>query len=266
MSLDFDNISMRTLAQLEAHETLDSTNDYAITQIKQGKLQRFPALVIAQNQTIGRGQRERSWWSSDKSLTFSWCYRPQQAHHAGFTPIKVAWCLLQAIEQTHPMLAEQIKIKWPNDLIIHQKKVAGILVERVSVENVSTVVIGIGLNVNQEADEFPQQVDNVPTSLKQALDSEAALDATTLLNSVMDELHQQFEVISENHSRIVGDVNSRILYLGSKIAIAQANKEIILGLCEGITADGGLLLRHLDDPTKLETVFSGTLRPCSETD
>lgn len=152
-----------------------STNNYALNLLREK--QPFEGTIVRTfRQTLGRGQRQKHWESADFSnLTFSIIYYPvflsvgRQFQLSKAIALGVA-DFVKSITQT-----ERVKIKWPNDIYIGDKKIAGILIENaVSGNKISSAVIGIGLNVNQTT--FSQEIPN-PVSLKMITGSDLDLES-----------------------------------------------------------------------------------------
>lgn len=123
---------------------LDSSNTQAKKIIEAGKPGNF--VVVAEEQTAGRGQRERAWYSPQGGLYFSLVLRPKaEIKDLAGWPYLVAKTLKKVIFEIYGI---KTKIKKPNDLIIGQKKVAGILIEsRVRQKKTAYLIIGIGVNL-----------------------------------------------------------------------------------------------------------------------
>jgi biotin-[acetyl-CoA-carboxylase] ligase BirA-like protein len=131
--------------------TLDSTrstNDEAVRLLLLGE--RVPFLVHAWNQTHGRGKADRTWQGGSGILTATWAYafsnertRPQDLSPIGLV---VALAVKDAVESVNPG-AGKVEVKWPNDVLLSQKKVAGILIEVRQTESENVCIIGVGVNV-----------------------------------------------------------------------------------------------------------------------
>ncbi|MFT6879397.1 MAG: BirA family biotin operon repressor/biotin-[acetyl-CoA-carboxylase] ligase [Arcticibacterium sp.] len=135
--------------------TCHSTNDWA-AQIIQKEEPLEGTIVITDNQTRGKGQRGNEWRvEAKKNLTFTLILKPT------FLPITQQFNLnlaisLAVIETLSPYLGEELKIKWPNDILYKDKKLGGILVESlISGKTMNYSLLGIGLNINQQQFEFP---------------------------------------------------------------------------------------------------------------
>lgn len=123
-------------------------------------------IVVADQQTSGRGRMSRSWYSpSGTGIWMSMIIRPNIPIHS--TPqltLLTAVAVVQAIEEETKLKPD---IKWPNDILINGKKVVGILTElQAEADQVHSVIIGTGINVNQKLEEFPEELQNIATSIQ----------------------------------------------------------------------------------------------------
>jgi BirA family transcriptional regulator, biotin operon repressor / biotin---[acetyl-CoA-carboxylase] ligase len=149
------------------------------------------AVVVAENQTGGKGRYGRFWFSDAGSLTFSILIRPQ------LELSQLPWlALFTAVSAARALQSMKINaaIKWPNDLELNGRKIGGILVENtVKSDGAVEAVIGIGLNVNQTGADFPKQIRQHAASLKSASDNHFDKEKflTTLLH-FLDEGYKRF--------------------------------------------------------------------------
>lgn len=145
-------------------ESTDSTNNYALILLREK--QPFEGTVVRTfRQTLGRGQRQKQWESENFcNLTFSIIYYPVFLSVSRQFQLSKAISLGVADFVKSVTKSENVKIKWPNDIYVGNKKIAGILIENtVSGNKISSAVIGIGLNANQTS--FSAEIPN-PVSLK----------------------------------------------------------------------------------------------------
>ncbi|MFV2004844.1 MAG: biotin--[acetyl-CoA-carboxylase] ligase [Gammaproteobacteria bacterium] len=146
------------------HESIDSTNSWSIQKCKRGKV--LPFACFAENQTSGKGRRGKQWLMSAYSniaMSISWPYiLPRQQLH--LLPLSVALAVVKTLEEFG---LQQVQIKWPNDVYVQGKKIAGILIETQPIrqkllegdvavnrsidENQTAVVIGVGLNYDMSS-------------------------------------------------------------------------------------------------------------------
>ena len=149
---DLDRLITDTfVAQVQFHETIDSTNTAALAASDQDDLQ-LPLLVLTGQQTAGRGRGSNTWWSAPGSLTFSLLLNPsnlgimQQDWPRISLTTGLATCLaLEEFLGDHSCF-----LKWPNDVFVNDRKVSGILIEnQVRGGQISSAIVGIGINVNE---------------------------------------------------------------------------------------------------------------------
>lgn len=237
---------------IEVHETIGSTNtrarDLAMAGIPHG------TVVIADEQREGRGRRGRSWVSpKGAGIWMSVVLRP------GF---KVAWAsritviaALSVSEAVYEATGSRPMIKWPNDLIMGNKKVCGILTEiRACDADTDFVIAGIGLNVNTHTDQFPSDLARSATSIYQ--ETGIHIDRNRLIADILN----SFETLYENLARPDGFAQFRMRYrdlcitLGRRVRVCSANEEFE-GTAMDITGECTLLVK-LDDGTVRE-ILSG---------
>ncbi|MGY8654353.1 MAG: biotin--[acetyl-CoA-carboxylase] ligase [Verrucomicrobiia bacterium] len=199
------------------------------------------AVVFAESQTRGRGRLGRKWMSPpDKGLWFSILLRPNCAPQAVTQlTIAVSVSLVRAIQSETGIRAD---IKWPNDILIGGKKVAGILTElSAEVDTVKHVVIGIGMDVNLAADEFPPELREIATSL--AITKGGPIDRPALAAAILKELDADYARIKAGQFKAVSEEwVKRCSTLGQNVAILTGSDRRF-GRAESIDADGALLLR-----------------------
>lgn len=126
-------------------ETLHSTNDWAKEQIESFDRKKM-TLITAEKQTGGKGQYNRSWFSPPKEgLYATFClFVDEKNEDIPFLTQVMALSLLQLLESR----ALKAQIKWPNDILVHGKKIAGILCETLPLPPHTAIILGVGLNIN----------------------------------------------------------------------------------------------------------------------
>lgn len=238
--------------RLTVLDTVDSTNTLAKRMAAEGA----PAgsVVIANCQTAGRGRRGRSFDSpSDQGIYLSVILRPDA------TPMEimhltamVAEAMVQAVEDT---VSIRPGIKWTNDLVYGTKKLCGILTE-LSVEaesgRVSSVVAGIGINCNQEAQDFPSEIREIATSLRQILG--APIDRSQLAAAMIRNLHRMDGAWKTGKADWMARYAADCMTIGKDIQVVRGDT-IRRAHADGIDADAALLVTY-EDGTK-EAVSSG---------
>jgi BirA family biotin operon repressor/biotin-[acetyl-CoA-carboxylase] ligase len=143
--MEWNNLIQKWGDALEVHPELPSTNDYLKTLALQGA---YPQgyCVVAIQQTAGRGQQEKTWWSQPNySLTASFLWNTSKPlQDLSVIPLLIGVATLQGL---HSLGVQNLSLKWPNDILRAQKKISGILVERISQPQGSALIIGIGVNI-----------------------------------------------------------------------------------------------------------------------
>jgi BirA family biotin operon repressor/biotin-[acetyl-CoA-carboxylase] ligase len=252
------------IKQVEIHRRLESTNDLALELIRQNNIA-TPALIVAEHQTSGRGQRNRKWWSGEGSLTFSWIAQVDAATSQVETPnrllsIAAALAVANAIESATGLAG--IQVKWPNDLIVSGRKLCGILIESVSIGSLTTIVNGIGINVNNnelaldEVDFLENRTTSVAGPTSVLIETHQHTPLEDLLIDVVKRLQSKFESASIDPDSIVNRCNERLAFVGRKIIVVSPPEVRLVGMCEGIGIEGGLVL-NTDDG--VVTIYSGTI-------
>lgn len=157
-------------------DSINSTNQYAWKLIKNNI--KIPAIIITKNQTDGKGQRENKWFSSiNKSLTFSIIIN-QNKKYEKLLSLKVAIAIIEGIKKNIDIYCN---LKWPNDIMANNKKIGGILIEKKK----DKIVIGIGINVNENLKDINPIIKNKSTSLK--IISDLSIKLELLLANILNE-------------------------------------------------------------------------------
>ena len=150
-------------------QTIDSTNTWLKDNYQTLEDMTF---VSALSQTSGRGRRGRSWESQEGNLYLSLLLKDEKyLKYAEAISTVSAYLILKVLEEYG---LNELSIKWPNDIYVKDDKICGILLESVSVEEMECLIIGIGLNVNQDA--FAGEYRHAPVSMKMLMRKEIGLD------------------------------------------------------------------------------------------
>jgi BirA family biotin operon repressor/biotin-[acetyl-CoA-carboxylase] ligase len=234
-------------------DKVDSTNAHLLRLAEEG----FPegTLVVADEQSAGRGRFGRIWESEPQAnLLFSLLLRPHflQRDEVFILTFAAAVSVAEAIEE---IARVKSGLKWPNDVLLDGKKVCGILLESNFDSNrLSHVVLGIGLNVNQQ--EFPPSISGRATSL--LLSTGKKFDRDELLFSVLGNLSSDYETLQRrDFYSIMKKWRDRSVLFGKKIVVSLAGK-MFEGICDDVTDDGALVLQS-DDGSKKFTAGEVTI-------
>ena len=243
-------VSTRDIGRVVHHfEAIDSTNAKAFELAQDGAF--AGEAVIAETQTAGKGRRGRTWVSPPgQNLAVSVILRPDVAPQRACEITLVA---AVALAETIREAGVQATIKWPNDIQIDGRKVAGILTElSAEADRVAFIVLGMGVNLNSGLKDFPAEVAEIATSLSvvrgravpRALFTAALF---TKLEGWLDRWADEgFEPVRLAWKRLSSTI-------GQEVMVRSENQELH-GIAEDIDAHGALLLRVGD---RLERVLAG---------
>ena len=227
-------------------DEVDSTNNVLLTN---KDFTQNGTVLLAEYQSRGRGRKNREWISnSGQNLTFSILLKGDlKDQKINLINLCTAIAVAQAIENLFQL---DVEVKWPNDVLVHKKKIAGILLESVSKGNkINRVAVGIGINVNQP--NFPGKFDIVPTSIRKEFHS--IVSREKLLSEVLNNFEKLLEQLERSHKKILDQWRNRCKMIGEKIRIVEEDK-IKTGIFEDIDDHGFLLLKNAD---KIEKIHFG---------
>jgi BirA family biotin operon repressor/biotin-[acetyl-CoA-carboxylase] ligase len=210
-------------------------------------------VVFADSQTKGRGRLERKWVSPAKrGLWFSVLLRPDlRPQEATRLTVASATALRRAIEAQTGLRAE---IKWPNDILVHGGKVAGILTElSAELDHVKYIVLGIGVNVNLASGDFPPDLRKTATSLKAELGK--PVSRPDLAVAILRELDRDYaRVATGPFATLADEWEEHGTTIGHDVVIRMGDRQI-RGRAESLGEDGALLVRT--EHGRLERVVGG---------
>ncbi|MBQ2052414.1 MAG: biotin--[Bacilli bacterium] len=224
-------------------QSIDSTNSYLKENFKslaEGDV------CFSLHQTGGKGRRGRVWQDEGKDLLFSILFLEGLNEK-----LALALPLLSgaAVAQTLVGLGFDPKIKWPNDVLLNDKKCCGILVEGVSETSIDAIISGIGINLNE--DSFPEDIAYKATSLH--IQSGLTYDPKEVLSLFLKEFDELYEDYKRGGKRYLTLIRERFYLLGKEVYLNYHN-ENLSGSVEGIDDEGSLLL---NDGKKVHHLISG---------
>ena len=209
--------------------TCTSTNDVARELAQAGA--EGGTVVIARAQTGGRGTKGRSWHSAPgKGLYLSVVHRPRR-NDIALLPATVGLAVVEAIGQA---VGLEARLKWPNDVVWGEKKIAGILCESSFLgDRPSYVIVGIGVNVNHARADFPAEIRAKATSLRLALGKPVAMSG--LERALLESLERRLGQFERGQRQaIVRAFESRLVFpVGAAIRVT-GEREPVEGLFRGI--------------------------------
>jgi len=204
-------------------EVIDSTQNYAKKIAKEGQVEKA---VVAKIQTAGRGRIGKEWQSLDGGLWFSFITDVTDFEDTkiSFFTIVLGVSVYQACMECYDI---EMKLKWPNDLLLNNKKVCGILCEKVE----NKIISGVGINTNINSKEL---IDCGTGFLKE---TGMEIYNIELLNKIIEKFYQNINNFNKN--KMLEIYRKNMAYLNEKKFIKAINKEVII---KGIDESGALLI------------------------
>ncbi len=233
-------------------ETIDSTNTYSKSLDKNSAP--HGTVVIAEEQTSGRGRLQREWVAAKgMNLLFSVILYPEfNVEKIALLPLIGSLAVADAIDKVTGLSST---CKWPNDVLINQKKVCGMLLESSSGESgIEKIVLGIGVNVNQQ--EFPRDLLTKATSLRN--ECGRTIDRTILVSIILEELENRYEQLSHfSPQQLLQEWKLKALLFGKKITVLESQSSYAATAID-IADDGGLIIQTEDGSKR--KIFAGDVR------
>jgi len=222
-------------------DQIGSTNSY-LHDLNSNTKQVNGTLVSAKNQILGKGQTGNIWHTEkDKNLTFSVVTYPNiKFKHAFYLNIIASL----AVNKTLSDLSISSKIKWPNDILVNQKKIGGILIEnQINGETINQSIIGIGLNVNQS-------IFNSGLNATSILNEGKKIEVEEVLNQIYGYLDFYYNLLIESNIKLLRQHYYTHLFWHNQIGTFKDEHSEFKALVIGITDIGLLELRLLDNSTR----------------
>ena len=230
--------------RIELYDCLPSTNREA-AQLAQAEVERG-TVVVADCQTAGRGRLSRTWFSPPGANLYCSIIlrvmRPPErlTEWLSWLPLISALAAAEAIEQVSSI---HVSVKWPNDLLISERKVGGIICESgTGSRSDHFQIIGIGINVNLDHDDWPADLLDSATSIWQ--ERKIVVDRNRLLAQLLLDLEQCVDELAiHGTNRLALAYSQRCSTIGHMAKATLANGDVVEGLAEGIGQDGSLRVR-----------------------
>lgn len=226
------------------YDEVTSTNNMANELLKQG----YPSgtVVVADRQTKGKGRLGRTWVSpAGKNLYISVAIKPTiPPKYATLLTLTSAVACTTALRRLTDVT---VVIKWPNDMLIEDKKVGGILTEvKIEGEKIKSAVVGIGINVNMSENDIPEEIKDIATSLKIYKGEDFSRGLLAL--EIIKEFDKWYQLLEKRQRKTIIDRWMQLSgTIGRQVKIVLTDKEL-LGTAEAIDEEGRLIVR-LNDGT-----------------
>ena len=239
MNLLNEGLNLSTLQlQVKIFRELDSTNVEAKRQIVDGNKQDL--LIVSAHQTAGRGRITRSWFSPVGGLYFSLVLRPRLGPQ--FAPLASFLSGCAVAKGLQSVGVDHIRLKWPNDVLVMEDKIAGILNELVTIDPIDAwIILGIGVNQNISMNDFPKEIVGRSTSVLETLGKETSPE--TLLCAIINEVDRLVGIVEteRSYTSILELWRSMSGTLGRRVRVDDGTHEFV-GIAEELLDDGSLVV------------------------
>jgi BirA family biotin operon repressor/biotin-[acetyl-CoA-carboxylase] ligase len=251
-------LSKLNLGGLHYFDSIGSTNDEALAWAVTGA--RDLSIVIADEQTQGRGRLDRKWFTPKGSaLAFSLILRPTADQHPHLSQTVGLAALSLAESFSDLGLAPQIK--WPNDILLTGKKTAGILIETVwSGDEADSLVIGMGVNILRESVPPSGALQFPATSLEEALGIKPPAREEILFNILSALIGWRKNVGTD---KLISAWEEKLAFRGEQVQIHAGGEAPVIGELLGLESDGSLRLRDSHDKSIIVRFGDVSLRPAA---
>ncbi len=220
----------------------DSTNNYLKTHYNDLK-DKLPVMVTTAFQTGGRGRENRTWVSpKGKGLYSSFGFSLDCNKNLHFLPLIAGISVIETLEEIGNIEAS---LKWPNDVLYNDKKIAGILIENTIFDNRIYCITGIGINLNHTVGDFPGELAQKAISLKMITGSTYKYNTETINSLLADIFFNWLETLTNNEEKkekIIQAANRYSRFFKEREIQFHNNNQITRGIFKGVNSDGGLIL------------------------
>ncbi len=233
-SLDSDKIKVDTKrigTKILVYNSTSSTNDIAAEYTK--SKDNDGLAIFAEEQTAGRGRAGTNWHSGQADSILCSIILTNCKLNAELLSLTCAVAVAEAI-------GNHAKIKWPNDIILSGKKVAGILLESKADNDRPAYIIGIGINCHQSKDDFPPELQTTATSID--IETNSTADRISLAKRLLTSIDHWLEVAEQSSKRVIDKWCKLSILLNQRTTLIFNGSEFI-GNCTGIDPEKGLILQ-----------------------
>lgn len=241
-------LSNLNLKDIRFFDSIGSTNDEALAWTKEGAGDL--SLVVADEQTLGRGRLDRRWFTPPRTaLAFSLILRPTPNEKPFLS--RIVGLAALAVADALQMLSLDPQIKWPNDILLNGRKLAGILIEATWIEEeVSSLVIGMGINVAKAAVPTTDILGFPAISLESVLGY--VPDRKVLLHAILTNI-----ITLRPHmgtDSFMSAWEKKLAYYGRQVRVEMGGEKSVSGRVDGLEPDGSLRIKN-DDGKSISVRF-----------
>ncbi|MEM2920866.1 MAG: biotin--[acetyl-CoA-carboxylase] ligase [Candidatus Bathyarchaeia archaeon] len=228
MSNELSNVRVHYL------DTVSSTNDVAKKCALAGEEEGL--VIVAENQTHGKGRWGRRWQSPKGGLWFTILLRPPSLEHLGLISLAAGIASVRTIE----CFGVSVNLKWPNDIIFDGRKLGGILIEGGTQGDSYYALVGIGINLNIPKDAFSEDIRETATSLLEL--TSCIIPKDSFLNTLLGHFFKLYKsILSGQTNNLLEEYRRACSSIGKKVRV-ETLQGTIDGTVVGIAHDGALLL------------------------
>jgi len=241
-------------------DSVDSTNSYAKEMLKKEIKGEF--LVLAEEQTGGRGRLQRNWYSPKGKGIWMSLVKENFLSNSEFGLISII-SSLSVFNSLFKLYKIRAKLKWPNDVLYENKKLCGILTEGFKNNNkITHFIIGIGMNIYQDKYDYPEDLKNAAVSLIEILPQK--IKREQIITSIVNEINAYFDFLKDGKiDLIIYKWKKNCYNLGRKISVRTGRKNII-GKFRDIDNTGKMVIETFDN--NILTVNSGEVVQIEQTE
>jgi len=239
-ALDSDKIKINLKTkfigkEIIVYDSTSSTNDIAAEYAKNKKNNGLA--IFAEQQTFGRGRAANKWLTGRADSILCSILLTESKLNGELLSLACAVATAEAIGKIGP---SHTKIKWPNDIILNGKKLAGILLESKVDKGCKSYIIGIGINCHQTKEFFPDQLQQTATSID--IESGSFTDRISLAKRLLTSIDHWFEAAEKSSTKVINRWRKLSIQLGHRVTLVFNDKKFT-GNCIGIDPEKGLIIQ-----------------------
>jgi len=220
--------TMRIGRKVLVYDSTSSTNDVAAEYAKNEENDGLA--IFAEQQTAGRGRAGNKWHSSRADSILCSIVLTENKLPAELLSLVCAVAVAEAV-------GKPARIKWPNDIMLNGRKVAGILLES---KPDGVCIVGIGINCHQKIDSFPDELQSIATSID--IESQSVTDRISLTRRLLASIDHWLEVAAQTSEKVIDQWRNLSIQLGHRVRLIYDGREFA-GNCIGIDPEKGLILQ-----------------------
>ncbi|MHC4187645.1 MAG: biotin--[acetyl-CoA-carboxylase] ligase [Planctomycetota bacterium] len=217
------------------YDSTTSTNDIAAEYAK--NIEHDGLVIFAEQQTTGRGRAGTKWLTGYGDSILCSIVLVENKCSCDLLSLVSAVAVAQAISQTTDISAQ---VKWPNDILLNRKKVAGILLESKQHEEQAFYILGIGINCNQTKEDFPDEIRKTATSI--SLETNSTCNRIALIQELLTSLEHWLKIAQKNSKKVISQWQELSILYHHRVKLLYDGKKFS-GNCIGIDPQEGLILQ-----------------------